>query len=221
MQETPSSLTMFFAFTTSYRKSREANRESDTPPAEPLFYTTSSHPLTDPRTTQLRSYAIATDVYVKAAPEDAGDHAGETWVVDKQPTSPLARGHIATLRTPDHMVGSGRVSKVVAFTRHWVILRLASGRDGRHIRVPIPWVHLGTYDSFVYMSLYNTLSPFPEPHGTYRDRPSFANTAENPYEFDLNVAPLELERLRNRMVKDPRVVYLLESVENVAAIAGS
>ncbi|TFY58260.1 hypothetical protein EVJ58_g6519 [Rhodofomes roseus] len=131
------------------------------------------------------SYAIAIDVFVCETTEVDAAAGTETWVIDKQPGRPLARGHILTLRLGDHVIGSGRISTVDALTRHWVTFRLAGAREGMRVRVPIPWAGLSGYRSYTHTSQFHALSPTPEPHALFKDSPPFADPDENPYEFEM------------------------------------
>ncbi|TFY53250.1 hypothetical protein EVJ58_g9554 [Rhodofomes roseus] len=131
------------------------------------------------------SYAVAIDVAVYDEPEVDISTNSETWVVSEQPGRPLARGHILTLKLGDHAIGSGRISKVAGLARHWVTFRLAGARDGLQIRVPVPWVGLSGYTSYIHTSQFHELSPTPEPHIMFRGSPPFADPDTNPYEFEL------------------------------------
>ncbi|TFY52028.1 hypothetical protein EVJ58_g10241 [Rhodofomes roseus] len=131
------------------------------------------------------SYAVAIDVFVDGEPERDVENGTETWIVDKQPERPLARGHILTMRLVDHVIGSGRISKVDGLARHWVTFRLAGARDGLRVRVPVPWAGLSGYATHTHTSQYHMLSPIPEPHVLFRNTPPFADPESNPYQFEL------------------------------------
>ncbi|KAH9832280.1 uncharacterized protein C8Q71DRAFT_861176 [Rhodofomes roseus] len=155
-------------------------------------------------------YAVSVDVFVKPLPETDVDNQRETWIVDTQPPRPLTRGHIVTVRTVDHVIGAGRISKTMAITRHWITLRLAGRRDGLQIRVPIPWARLCDLDGFSHTTLFRALPKLPAPHHSFLSKPAFQNPDHNPYEFD--ISPNATARSRARLEKDTKTRELMESL---------
>ncbi|KAH9830781.1 uncharacterized protein C8Q71DRAFT_862229 [Rhodofomes roseus] len=184
---------------TTTTKATRARQESTN--RNPITITQS--PVSPPQhaTTRPPSYAIAVEIFVEAEPESSSNTDGETWIVDKKPQRPLARGQVATLRTNTHVIGSARVSKVASLTRHWAILRLAGGKTGMRLRVPIPWVHLCKMDSYKHTTLYHTLPLQPDPHDLFRLHHPFNDTDVNPYEFDITEA--DEDQLRSRLQMRP------------------
>ncbi|KAH9830775.1 uncharacterized protein C8Q71DRAFT_862225 [Rhodofomes roseus] len=156
------------------------------------------------------SYAVAVDITVDEEPEVDKENGTETWIVDKEPERSLARGHILTMWRDDHVIGSGRISKVDGLSRHWVTFRLAGARDGLRVRVPVPWAGLSGYASHTHTSQYHMLSPIPEPHVLFKDTPPFADPESNPYQFELTCgkeirlrAKLEASTHREEPMEEP------------------
>ncbi|TFY50829.1 hypothetical protein EVJ58_g10871 [Rhodofomes roseus] len=168
--------------------------------------------ITKTHTSYMPCYAVAVDVFVKPLPETDVDNQQETWIVDIQPPRQLTRGHIVTVRTANHVIGAGRISKTMTLTRHWITLRLAGRRDGLQIRVPIPWARLCDLDGYSHTVLFRALQKLPAPHHTFLTKPAFHDPDHNPYEFD--ISPNATARLRARMKKDTKTKELLESLSH-------
>ncbi|KAH9832065.1 uncharacterized protein C8Q71DRAFT_861353 [Rhodofomes roseus] len=166
---------MFLTFSAN-KKAPDVSTLRGTAPLEDLLRTRAPKP---------PSYAVSVEVYVRREPEVNVDLHTETWVVDRQPERPLARGHVLTLRSLDHVIGSGRISTITCLARHWVTFRLAGAREGTQIRVPVPWAGLSGYKIHIHATQFHMLSPTPEPHEIFKDTPPFADPDVNPYEFDL------------------------------------
>ncbi|TFY51425.1 hypothetical protein EVJ58_g10575 [Rhodofomes roseus] len=171
--------------------------------------------------TQLHTYnnpAFMILVDVQVCPEPERDKDYEEWTVDCSPERPLASGHIVTLQSGDQEIGTWRISRVSALTRHWVTFRTAGGP---HLRAPIPWTHLSYFEGYTHTMLYTVLSNYPPPHHSYAHKPTFQQLEVNPYEFE--IPKRELPSLRIRLERNPKMKTLLALLrsKNTAEAAGS
>ncbi|KAH9830958.1 uncharacterized protein C8Q71DRAFT_727151 [Rhodofomes roseus] len=213
---------MFFAFSSgktcrppaqspiiqAYHDGHQATRPGV--PSTTVFITNPLQPTTRTHTTYQPAYTVEIDVFVEPAPDPDDEDRRETWIVDRQPHRQLARGHVVTLRTENHVIESGRLSKVVTLMRHWVTFKITGSKAGLQIRVPIPWAHLCDLDGYSHTVLYRTLPMTPAPHHTFLNKPAFQNTDSNPYEFDIKPSSMT-----------PRYDYTKKTLAEVPSTEGS
>ncbi|TFY53104.1 hypothetical protein EVJ58_g9638 [Rhodofomes roseus] len=126
---------------------------------------------------------VVTEVLVETVAER---HEGErwvTWVANREPSRPIAIGHMLSITKNDGTIGQGKVARYEKFTRHWVTLYLTRGREGLRVRVPLSWTHLSALEGYAYILLYHALSPSPAPYGLQDNLLYLSDQDQIPYEL--------------------------------------